>query len=212
MEGYEKSLEELAEKYGRFEGSDLFGLVGINSASPIINRIDREIRTIPGHPHKDSIYRDFSTLWLNQAAFRESVLAMYILATSSEICVMDKIVAIEAKGWIYGAILADRLNLPLVVARKHGLLPAGTASKEYGHHDEMLRIHRDAISKGDKVLIVDDLIISGESTRAAAYCVEALGGEVVKIIALADLDEREGKKLLKEEGYNVLTVITYPGQ
>lgn len=196
----------------KIEDSDLFRLINHDAASKIIDQIDRAIRVIPDCPHEGCMYRDFTTLWKDATAFQESKLAMYILGHNDLEETINKVVAIEAKGWIYGAILADRLNLPLVIVRKHGLLPAGTATKEYGHHGEMLRIHRDAISTGDRVLLVDDLIITGESTRAAAYCVEALGGKVVKIIALADLSEKKGKESLKEEGYKVASVITYPGQ
>ena len=202
---------EAAKKYGCFENSDLFKNVDAEAASRIVNKIDHAIRVIHDCPREGHMYRDFTTLWKDQEAFRDSVMAMFILGHNDLDDTINKVVAIEAKGWIYGAILADRMNLPLVVARKHGTLPAGTVTKEYGHHGDMLRIHRDAISHGDRVLIVDDLIISGESTKAAAYCVEALGGKVVKIIALADLTGKKGKESLKEEGYNVATVITYPG-
>lgn len=204
------TLVEAAIEFGRFKDSDLLRIVDPGAASKIINKIDNAIRVIGDCPHEGCKYRDFTTLWKDQEAFRNSVMAMFILGHNDLDEKINKVVAIEAKGWVYGAILADRMNLPFVPIRKHGLLPAGTATKEYGHHGEALRIHRDAISSGDRVLLVDDLILTGESTRSAAYCIEALGGKVVKIIALVDMDGKKGKNALKEEGYNVATAITYP--
>ena len=205
------TLVEGAIKFGRLMESDLMKIIEPEAASKIVNKIDDAIRVIGDCPHEGCMYRDFTTLWKDQEAFRNSIMAMFILGHNDLDEKINKVVAIEAKGWIYGAILADRMNLPFVPIRKHGMLPAGTATKEYGHHGEALRIHRDAISSGDRVLLVDDLIITGESTLSAIYCVEALGGKVTKIIALADLTGKKGKERIKEEGYNIETVISYPG-
>lgn len=192
--------------------SDLFDVIDLDAASKMVAQIDKAIRAIPDYPHEGQVYRDFTTLWNDRQAFNASIMAMYILGRNGVEDIIDKIVAIESRGWIYGAILADRMNLPLVVARKHKMLPAKTATQIYGGEDgDLVQIHRDAIHKGDNVLLIDDIIITGKSTLACARCVETLGGKVVRIVALADLDEKKGKTRLRGNGYKAVTALSYPG-
>ena len=194
----------------RADKSDLMKVVDIMNTEKYIRTIDEAIRVIPDFPANGVMFRDFTTLWKNPEAYQTSISAMKLLI--GEDYVNIKIAGIEARGWVYAATLADRMYRPFIPIRKHGKLPADTITAYYDteYSGDAIEVHEDAISKEDQVVLVDDLIATGGSINAAAKCIERLGGKIVKIIALVDLEGCGGKEFLREKGYTVRTVITYP--
>lgn len=124
----------------------------------------------------------------------------------------DVVVAPEARGFILGTPIAYNMSKSFVPVRKKGKLPAETIQEEYAleYGTAILEVHKDAISKGQKVVIVDDLLATGGTLQAIINLVEKLGGEVVKICCLIELPELNGRNNLK--GYDVSSVITFDGE
>jgi adenine phosphoribosyltransferase len=167
------------------------------------------IRTVPDFPKAGINFYDITTLVLNPKGFELGLDAMESYIRSPR---PDKLVAIEARGFVLGAALADRLNIGLVLARKPGKLPYKTITEEYTleYGTDRLQIHADAIAKGDRVAVVDDLLATGGTLAAACKLVEKLGGEVVGIsavIALLFLPFRT-----KLAGYDVNFLISYDSE
>jgi adenine phosphoribosyltransferase len=155
--------------------------------------IKRAIRSIPNWPIDGVIFRDITTLIQSPAAFRATCDAFYERYKDVKI---DKIVGIDARGFIFSSVLAYQLNVGLVPVRKKGKLPYDTISAAYTleYGDNVVEMHRDSIEKGEKVLVVDDLIATGGTVAAAVNLIEALGGEIVElafVIELPDLNGRE---------------------
>jgi adenine phosphoribosyltransferase len=125
---------------------------------------------------------------------------------------IDLVVGLDARGFIFGSVLAYKLGVGFIPIRKKGKLPSKTVShtyqKEYG--PDTMEIHEDAIKKGDQVLIVDDLIATGGTCSAAAALVEKLGGEIVECAFVIDLPELKGKEKLK--GYKIFTMLEFEGE
>ena len=124
----------------------------------------------------------------------------------------DVIAGTESRGFIFGMPIAYNLHKPFVLVRKKGKLPCETISMEYEleYGTATIEMHKDAIKPGQKVVIVDDLIATGGTIEAAAKMIEQLGGEVVKIVFLMELEGLEGRKKLTQ--YDVASVIKYPGK
>ncbi len=164
------------------------------------------IRSIPDFPIKGILFRDITTLLQNPQAFRQVIDTLAQKYVGQQI---DKVVAIESRGFILGAPLAYRLGAGFVPIRKPGKLPAETIrvdySLEYGTNS--LEIHVDAITPGQRVLIADDLLATGGSAKAAVDLVERLGGVVVGLAFLIELEELNGIKKL--EGYDVSSLIKF---
>jgi adenine phosphoribosyltransferase len=168
--------------------------------------IKRSIRTIPDYPKKGIPFRDLTTLWRNGKLTRRVTDALVRKWKGAR---LDKIVGIEARGFIVGATVADRLGIGFVPARKMGRLPASKVSVnyelEYGRQG--LEMHTDSISKGDRVLIVDDLLATGGTSWAAGTLVKRLGGKVVGFAFVTELRSLNGRKKLK--GYEVYSLSKY---
>jgi len=167
------------------------------------------IRSIPDFPKKGVRFYDITSLLEAPAGFKLALRCMeeYIVSRSA-----DKILAIESRGFIFGAALADRLNLPLAIVRKPGKLPGKTIYEEYEleYGTDRIEIHEEAISKGQKIVIVDDLIATGGTLAAACRLVEKLGGEVAGIsavVALTFLPYAE-----KLEAYDYSYLIAYDSE
>jgi adenine phosphoribosyltransferase len=164
------------------------------------------IRDVPDFPVKGVLFKDITTLVKNPQALREAVDALIEPYRDREI---DLVAAIESRGFIFGAPVAYALGAGFVPVRKLGKLPAekinASYTLEYGA--ETLEMHMDAIQPGQKVLIVDDLIATGGSAKAAAKLVEQLGGEVVGIAFLIELSFLRGRDKL--EGYDLFSLIQY---
>jgi adenine phosphoribosyltransferase len=150
------------------------------------------IRDVPDFPKEGVIFKDITTLIKDPEAFKKVIDLLTEHYTGRHI---DLVVAVEARGYIFGAPVAYKLGAGFVPVRKEGKLPAETV------------MHRDAIQPGQKVLIVDDLVATGGSAAATARLVERLGGEVVGIAFLIELTFLKGVERLK--GYDVFTVIEY---
>ena len=168
--------------------------------------VKRAIRTIPDYPKKGIPFKDLTTLW------RDGKLSRRVtdqLEKKWKKTKLDKIVGIEARGFIVGAPLADRLGIGFVPARKVGKLPATKVSVnyelEYGRQG--LEMHSDSISKRDRVLVVDDLLATGGTSKAAATLVERLGGEVVGFAFVTELKSLNGRRKLA--GHDVYSIAKY---
>ena len=168
--------------------------------------LEKLIRDVPDFPQKGIVFKDITTLLQDGKAFRQALNQMLKRYLDTSI---DKVVAIEARGFIFGGVLAYRLGCGFVPARKLGKLPAQTIREEYTleYGSNALEIHQDSINKGDRVLIVDDLLATGGTALATAKLVGKLGGKVVAIEFLIELGFLNGReKLLK---YPVHSLITY---
>lgn len=164
------------------------------------------IRDVPDFPIKGILFKDVTTLLKDAQAFRQAIDALYERYAGQKI---DQVVAIESRGFAFGAPLAYKLGAGFVPVRKPGKLPAKTISVEYSleYGTNVLEMHVDAIEPGQKVLIVDDLLATGGSAKAAAELVERLGGQVVGIAFLIELEFLQGAKKL--EGYDVFSLIRF---
>lgn len=168
--------------------------------------LKKYIRSIRDFPIKGIMFRDITTLLKNPIAVKDTLSQ---LLSSLKGLNIDKVVAIESRGFIFGALLANELNAGFVPIRKPGKLPAEKESQtyqlEYGL--DKIEIHKDAINKSDKVLVHDDLLATGGTAEAACELVEKLGGEVVQISFIVELSFLNGREKLRK--YNVNSLIIY---
>ena len=174
-----------------------------------MHEIDKYIRSIPDFPEEGIIFRDVTTVLKDPEGFK---LAIDEYKKNLEDVDFDIIAGAESRGFIFGAPIAYSMNKSFVPIRKKGKLPCETVSREYAleYGTAAIEIHKDAIKPGQKVVIVDDLIATGGTIEAAAKLVEELGGEVVKILFLIELEGLKGREKLKN--YDVASVISYPGK
>lgn len=164
------------------------------------------IRDIPDFPIPGILFKDITTLIKNPEAFGEVIDRLADEFINDEI---DVVVAIESRGFIFGAPLAYELGAGFVPVRKFGKLPAETVTKEYAleYGTNTLEMHVDAIEPGQRVLIVDDLLATGGTARATAELVESLGGQVVALAFVVELTFLAGREKL--EGHRVVSLIQY---
>ena len=167
------------------------------------------VRSIPDFPEKGIIFRDVTTVLNDADGFKLAVDEMSGLLDGID---FDVLAGAESRGFVLGAPLAYSFHKPFVLIRKKGKLPCETISKEYDleYGTATIEIHKDAISPGQKVVLVDDLIATGGTLAASVELVEELGGEVVKIICLMELVGLKGREKL--HGYDVGSVIRYEGK
>ncbi len=165
-----------------------------------------KIRDIPDWPEKGIIFRDITTLLKDAEAFQRAIDALYEKVKDFD---FDVIVAVESRGFIFGATLAYKMGKGFVPVRKPGKLPYKTVSQSYQleYGTDEIHMHVDAVEKGTKVLVVDDLIATGGSALATAKLVEKLGGQVSAFAFLIELTFLKGREKL--EGYNVVSVVAY---
>ncbi|MDZ7315596.1 MAG: adenine phosphoribosyltransferase [candidate division KSB1 bacterium] len=168
-----------------------------------------KIRSIPDFPKKGIVFRDITTLLGDGHALREAVEKMYDQFRDVKI---DKVVGIESRGFIFAALLAYKFGIGMVPARKPGKLPYQTISEDYEleYGVASLQMHIDAIQKGEKVLIVDDLLATGGTVGAAARLVERLGGQVVGFCFLIELDFLGARNRLRN--YRIESLIHYESE
>jgi adenine phosphoribosyltransferase len=168
------------------------------------------IRTIPDYPKPGILFRDITTLMGNARAFRRAVDELVHPFAGAKI---DKIAGIEARGFILGGAIAHQLSAGFVPIRKKGKLPHETVriaySLEYGV-DEM-EVHRDAVSPGDKVILVDDLIATGGTAQAASQLLAQLGADIEAACFVIDLPDLGGRAKLEALGIDVRTLIAFDG-
>lgn len=169
-----------------------------------MNDLKTYIRDIPGFPKEGIIFKDITTLLKNGAKFRESV---DLMAEAFKGKKVDVIVSVEARGFMFGAALAYKTGAGIVPIRKKGKLPFKThaVSYELEYGKDTLEVHQDAINKGDSVLIVDDLLATGGTSRAVIDLIEKIGGTVAGLAFVIELLPLKGREKLK--GYNVVSLI-----
>jgi len=168
--------------------------------------LKKYIRSIPDFPQKGILFRDITPLLADSKAFNYTIEQIVDFFKDKDI---DKVAAIEARGFIIGAPIADRLGIGFVPIRKPGKLPFEVVRKEYQleYGMSILEMHKDAIKKGEKVLMIDDLLATGGTASAASELVESVGGKIVGwgfIIILKDL---KGEEKLKK--YPVFSLINF---
>ena len=173
--------------------------------------IKSKIRTIENYPIDGVMFRDITTLLQDQEGLRESIDQLVNRYKDLKI---DKIVAIESRGFIFGAPLAYLLNVGLILIRKPGKLPSETINQEYKleYGSDKVEIHTDAIKKGEKVLIVDDLIATGGTAEAAVRLIQKVQGEIVECCFIIDLPDLGGSKKLEKMGQKVFTLCEFEGE
>ena len=161
-----------------------------------IDRIKNSIRNVPDFPKPGIQFKDITTLLQDKNAFRAAIEAFYSVFKDEEI---DVIVGIESRGFIFAAPLALRMGCRFVLARKPGKLPSKTIAEEYAleYGADAIEMHIDAINKGDKVLIVDDLLATGGTAKATGSVVQKLQGEILSYAFLIILKGLKGDELLK---------------
>jgi len=174
--------------------------------------IKSKIRTIPDHPQKGIMFRDITTLIKDPVGFRlviDNFTQRYIKGDID----FDIIVGIEARGFIIGGALSYTLGKGFIPIRKPGKLPAEVVTQEYQleYGTDEIEIHKDAIEKGTKVLLVDDLLATGGTALAAASLVEKLDGIVAEMAFIVNLPDIGGYTRLREKGYNVFALTEFEG-
>ena len=168
------------------------------------------IRTIVDFPHEGIMFRDVTTLFADPRGFRMAVDQMLHPFAGQPI---DKVVGLEARGFILGGAIAHQLSVGFVPIRKKGKLPGATISEAYTleYGEAVMEIHDDAIQPGEKVLMVDDLLATGGTAAAGIKLIERLGGEIVGCSFVIDLPELGGRKALEKLGMNVHYLCEFEG-
>ena len=168
------------------------------------------IRSIPDYPKKGILFRDITTLIKDELAFEETI--NQIVEKSKKFKV-DKIAAIESRGFVFASAVSYILKKPFIMLRKKNKLPADVHSVdfqlEYG--TATIEVHKDSISENDSVLIIDDLIATGGTAEAAAKLTEISKGKVVAFIFVINLFDLGGCDNLLKKGYKVENLMTFPG-
>jgi adenine phosphoribosyltransferase len=167
------------------------------------------IRSIPGWPIDGVIFRDITTLMQNPEAYRNTCDVFYNRYKSLDI---DKVVGIDARGFVFGAVLAYQLNVGFVPVRKKGKLPYKTVSEQYTleYGKNTVEMHEDAITEGEKVVIVDDLIATGGTIEAAVKLVKKLGGDILECAFIVELPELKGREKIKDQ--KIFTICEFEGE
>ena len=169
------------------------------------------IRTIPDYPKKGVQFRDITTLLHNPDGLK---LAIDQLLEHYRDIPLDRIAVIESRGFLLGAPLAYLLHKGLVLIRKKGKLPAATISEDYDmeYGTNTIEVHTDAISPGERILLIDDLIATGGTAEAAVRLIRKCGGEVVECAFLIDLPELGGSQRLRNAGCPTFSLCAFDGE
>tara|TARA_B100000886_G_scaffold107187_1_gene71550 strand:- start:1894 stop:2421 length:528 start_codon:yes stop_codon:yes gene_type:complete len=172
--------------------------------------LKKYIRSIQDYPKKGILFRDITTLIKNPDAFKFAIDKIMEISKKIE---FDKVSAIESRGFVFASNISYILNKPLILLRKKNKLPAETHSVdfklEYG--EATIEVHKDSIEKGEKILVIDDLIATGGTAEAAAKLIEISGGKVAGFIFVINLFDLPGNNLLKGKGYKTESLIEFPG-
>ncbi|MEH6519636.1 adenine phosphoribosyltransferase [Sulfitobacter sp.] len=168
------------------------------------------IRTIPDFPHKGIMFRDVTTLFADPRGFRMAIDQMLHPYAGMRI---DKVVGLEARGFIMGGAIAHQLSVGFVPIRKKGKLPGKTLQQDYKleYGEATMEIHDDAVRAGEKVLVIDDLLATGGTAEAGIKLLERLGAEIVSTSFIIDLPELGGRKRLEAMGHDVQVLCEFDG-
>ncbi len=172
--------------------------------------IKSKIRTVPHYPKQGIQFRDITTLLKDPVGFR---LTIDELVRRYQGVKIDKIAGIESRGFILGAPLAYALGKGFIPIRKKGKLPAETIGHDYEleYGTDRIEIHTDAISKGEKILLVDDLIATGGTAEAACKLIDKMGGKIVECCFIIDLPDIGGRARLEKHGHRVFALCEFEG-
>lgn len=164
------------------------------------------IRNVKDFPKPGIMFRDITTLLKNPEAFKFTLEQLLTFVKDKKI---NKVVGIESRGFIFGAVLANKLNCGFIPVRKPGKLPAEKVSISYSleYGEDKLEMHKDAIQPGDKVLIHDDLLATGGTMNAVCQLIEQLGGEIVQVSFIIELSFLNGRNKLNK--YDVRSIVDY---
>ena len=173
-----------------------------------MKKLEEYVRSIPDFPEEGIIFRDVTSVLQDADGLHLAIDTMQDLVKDLEV---DVVAGPESRGFIFGTPIAYNMHKPFVLIRKKGKLPCETVSIDYAleYGTATIEMHKDSIKPGQRVLIVDDLIATGGTTKAMIDLVESLGGKVVGIVVLMELAGLEGRK--KIEGYRLDSAIVYPG-
>jgi len=168
--------------------------------------LKRHIREVPDYPKEGILFYDITTLLKNPSALREAVDRFVWLFSDKQV---DKVVGIESRGFMFAPMVAYSLNAGFIPVRKPGKLPAPTVSQTYDleYGSDCVEMHEDAIEKGERVLIVDDLLATGGTAWATAELTSSLGGNVVGFGFIVELGFLNGREKL--QNYPIESLITY---
>ncbi len=171
--------------------------------------IKSKVRSIPDWPIKGVMFRDITTLLHDPIAFKKSCSIFYDRYRNEKI---DKIVGIDARGFIFGAVLAHQLEIGFVPIRKKGKLPYNTIGESYTleYGEETIEIHEDAIQKGERVVVIDDLMATGGTIAAAANLVEKLGGDIFECAFVLELPDLKGREKVGQR--KMFSIIEFEGE
>ena len=169
------------------------------------------IRTIPDYPEKGVMFRDITTLLQDPFGFRKAVDELVQPHAGLRI---DAVAGIEARGFILGGAVAHQLSVGFVPVRKKGKLPWDTIGEDYEleYGTDRVEIHRDAVETGSKILLVDDLIATGGTAKAAIKLLRQVGADVIGCSFVIDLPELGGRARIEEMGLKVLTLCEFEGE
>lgn len=168
--------------------------------------LEKYIRDIPDFPKKGIVFKDITTLLKEPEVFKYTVDTIVEKYRNEAI---DKVVSVEARGYIFGGVIAYKLNCGFVPVRKPGKLPAETVSMDYSleYGKDTVELHKDAITGGEKILVFDDLLATGGTVLATCQLIEKLGGKVIGCAFVINLAFLKGTERLKD--YNVFSLIEY---
>jgi adenine phosphoribosyltransferase len=168
------------------------------------------IRTIADFPHEGILFRDVTSLFADPRGFRMAIDQMLHPWAGERI---DKVIGLEARGFIIGGAIAHQLSKGFVPIRKKGKLPGQTISQAYKleYGEAIMEIHEDALQPGERVLVVDDLLATGGTCEASIKLIERLGAEIVGCSFIVDLPELGGRKLLESLGMQVNVLCEFDG-
>lgn len=174
-----------------------------------MKKLEEYVRSIPDFPEEGIIFRDVTSVLQDAEGLHLAIDTMQNLIADLD---YDVVVGAESRGFIFGTPIAYNNKKPFVLIRKKGKLPCETVEMSYEleYGTATIEMHKDSIKKGQKVLIVDDLIATGGTTQAMIKLVEALGGEVVGIVVMMELAGLQGREKLV--GYRLDSAIIYPGK
>ena len=174
-----------------------------------MKKLEEYVRSIPDFPEPGIIFRDVTSILQDADGLQ---LAIDSIQEKLKDVDVDVIAGTESRGFIFGVPVAYNLHKPFVPIRKKGKLPCETVEKTYDleYGTATIEMHKDAVKKGEKVVLLDDLIATGGTMKAAAELVEELGGEVVKMLFLIELSDLNGREVLKD--YDVDSVVQFEGK
>jgi len=203
-----KTMQENAEKVKALIINTIKNIEKINNSNQDIDFIKSKIRTIPDFPKPGIMFRDVTTLFKDGEAMQKTANLLYERYKDSKI---DSVAGIESRGFILGAILAEKLGCGFIPIRKKGKLPADTVQQEYDleYGTDIIEIHKDAISPNQNILLVDDLIATGGTASASCQLIEKLGGKIHECSFLVELPDLKGRQKLSN--HPVFNLISFEG-